>query len=262
MKLSHTILLLLAFPFCLSANTNSTSARINYIEQFSNAAMSEMNRSGVPASIILAQGIVESNAGRSQLSLESLNHFGIKCKNWTGRKVYYKDDDYDKDGNLIKSCFRAYDTVLDSYADHSDFLKNGRRYQKLFDLNPTDYRGWAYGLKECGYATNPKYATMLINIIEKYALFIYDLPHENVVAEVFPAPQPNKIDGIAQNHLPQPIDNKPIVNSLAILETPTYQLPNSSPKEESIPKKRITRKIAMIQVRAADRPMMHGISTR
>ncbi|MDZ7738573.1 MAG: glucosaminidase domain-containing protein [Bacteroidales bacterium] len=130
--------------------------------------MSEMRRTGVPASITLAQGIIESDYGRSRLAREANNHFGIKCHNgWKGRKIYHDDD-------RRNECFRSYKQVSESYYDHSDFLRQGSRYSFLFDLKPDDYKGWARGLKSAGYATNPRYARMLIDMISENNLHIYD----------------------------------------------------------------------------------------
>jgi Mannosyl-glycoprotein endo-beta-N-acetylglucosaminidase len=140
-----------------------------YILKYREAAISEMKRTGVPASVTLAQGIHESEAGQSDLVLRSNNHFGIKCKSdWTGETVSHDDD---KRGE----CFRKYDSPLDSYRDHSDFLKQNRRYAFLFDLSPEDYEAWAYGLKKAGYATNPQYPRILIKLIEDYHLQDYTL---------------------------------------------------------------------------------------
>ncbi len=139
-----------------------------YIEMYSDLAMREMIRTGVPASITLAQGMLESDNGNSGLARKSNNHFGIKCHNdWTGGKVHHDDD-------ARHECFRKYSTVYDSYVDHSDFLKNTPRYAFLFDLDADDYRGWAKGLKKAGYATSTTYADMLIRIIEENRLDRYD----------------------------------------------------------------------------------------
>ncbi len=148
---------------------------LRYIDRYRNVAMEEMIRAGVPASIKLGQAILESNAGRSELARKSNNHFGIKCgSNWTGETHAHEDDDYDEFGNLIKSCFRKYDSAKRSFYGHSEFLQKPR-YRFLFtDLNPQDFESWAHGLKTAGYATNPKYASILINIIRRYELFKYD----------------------------------------------------------------------------------------
>lgn len=142
--------------------------RSEYIEMYKDAAIKEMHISGVPASITLAQGILESGDGNSPLARYANNHFGIKCHTgWTG-KTFIQDDDA-KD-----ECFRSYKTALESFHDHSEFLKKNR-YAFLFKLKPTDYKGWAKGLKKAGYATNPKYPQLLIDLIEKNELHQYDL---------------------------------------------------------------------------------------
>lgn len=138
-----------------------------YIETYKELAMDEMRRTGVPATIKLAQGIHETLAGTSALVQKSNNHFGIKCKsNWTGESVSHDDD-------ARGECFRKYPSATDSYRDHSDFLKNSQRYAGLFQLDPADYAGWANGLKKAGYATNPKYPQVLIKLIEDYNLQQY-----------------------------------------------------------------------------------------
>ncbi|HEX5154641.1 MAG TPA: glucosaminidase domain-containing protein [Parafilimonas sp.] len=152
-----------------AAVTISTKAQNNeavdaYIAQYKQLAIDEMIRTGVPAAITLAQGILESNAGRCSLTQESNNHFGIKCKSdWTGNFVYHDDD-------IRHECFRSYGSAEESYRDHSDFLRTRPNYASLFNLDITDYASWAYGLKAAGYATNPVYATSLITTIEKYNL--------------------------------------------------------------------------------------------
>jgi hypothetical protein len=152
----------------VGAQTRWNAQYQEYVDQWSSVAIEQMNRYRIPASITLAQGLLESGAGRSELAREGNNHFGIKCHNgWTGPTVY-KDDDQRND------CFRSYKTARESYEDHSRFLVNGRRYQSLFSLKMTDYKGWARGLKAAGYATNPKYADRLIEIIEVYKLYEYD----------------------------------------------------------------------------------------
>jgi flagellum-specific peptidoglycan hydrolase FlgJ len=146
---------------------------LQYIEQFKGIAIQEMNLYGIPASITLAQGLYESGSGNSELARNANNHFGIKCtSDWTG-KSYYKDDDNKND------CFRVYDRPEDSFRDHSNFLKR-KNYAHLFELDKNDYKGWAYGLKSAGYATNPQYPQLLINIIQKYNLDQYDRPEGEV----------------------------------------------------------------------------------
>lgn len=138
-----------------------------YIDQYRDLAIQEMLRYNIPASITLAQGLLESGAGKSELVRKGNNHFGIKCHGWTGRTVYHDDD-------LTQECFRAYDNALQSFEDHSKFLVKGSRYRSLFSLKRTDYKGWARGLKAAGYATNPAYADRLISLIELYKLYEYD----------------------------------------------------------------------------------------
>jgi flagellum-specific peptidoglycan hydrolase FlgJ len=147
----------------------------SYIDNYKELAILEMERSGIPASIILAQGLHETNHGTSRLSIEANNHFGIKCKKyWQGKYYYHKDDDYDISGNLVESCFRAYDSAIDSYVDHSNYLVTSKFYSSLFKLKKDDYKSWAYGLKQCGYATDSLYAEKLVGKIEKYDLHHYD----------------------------------------------------------------------------------------
>jgi LysM repeat protein len=143
-------------------------SREEYIALYAELAVSEMARSGIPASITLAQACLESGNGNSTLSIKSNNHFGIKCKSsWRGKKVYHDDDERNE-------CFRQYNSVGESYIDHTDFLMNNTRYGELFTLKLTDYKGWARGLKKAGYATNPHYADHLIKIIEDHKLYLYD----------------------------------------------------------------------------------------
>ncbi|MDR0559797.1 MAG: glucosaminidase domain-containing protein [Prevotellaceae bacterium] len=140
-------------------------------------AVSQMRKSGVPASIILGQACLESAYGQSNLTRVAKNHFGIKCHNsWSGEKSYHDDD-------AKNECFRKYKNNEDSFIDHSDFLRYNSRYAFLFDLKPTDYKAWAYGLKKAGYATNTKYAESLIKVIEDNKLYLYD---QNVEIEAIP----------------------------------------------------------------------------
>lgn len=163
--------LLSTLLFALLSNlifAQSSDVVRKYIDTYKNAAIAEEIRTGVPAAITLAQGIHESGAGTSDLVLASNNHFGIKCNGWNGKSVSHDDD-------AKGECFRKYDDPLDSYKDHSDFLKNRKYYVSLFELDPTDYKAWAHGLKKAGYATNPKYAQILIKLIEDYDLQQYTL---------------------------------------------------------------------------------------
>jgi len=165
-KYIFSIILLVFTLFVTSQNKNQ--AYLNYIENYSQLAVIQQKEYGIPASITLAQGLLESGAGQSVFVRNSNNHFGIKCHDWTGEKVYHDDDEKGE-------CFRKYNNVIDSYRDHSLFLKNKPRYSFLFDYKPTDYEAWAHGLKKAGYATDPSYAYKLISIIENYELHKFDL---------------------------------------------------------------------------------------
>lgn len=161
--------ILFVLLLCASAFAQTSPAVRAYIDRFRDIAIAEELRTGVPAAITLAQGIHESSAGQSDLVTRSNNHFGIKCKTeWTGARVYHDDD-------ARGECFRSYDAPEQSYRDHSDFLKNRAPYQALFQLDPTDYEAWAFGLKKAGYATNPKYPQILIKLIRDYNLQDYTL---------------------------------------------------------------------------------------
>ena len=142
--------------------------RREYIRKWSETAVEQMIVSGVPASITLAQACLESANGTSTLARQANNHFGIKCRGWSGPAFRHDDD-------LKDECFRSYDNAEESFSDHSDFLRYNDRYASLFDLDPTDYKGWARGLKKAGYATDPAYAEKLIKIIEDYRLYEYDV---------------------------------------------------------------------------------------
>lgn len=160
------VLLLLA---SLGASAQSTNQHyLNYIATYSDMAVEQQRLYSIPASVTLAQGLLESAAGRSTLAREGNNHFGIKChRNWTGATMLRDDDAPDE-------CFRVYESAAESFRDHSLFLL-GRRYARLFDLDPTDFEGWARGLSACGYATDPNYADRLISIIRRYELYDFDL---------------------------------------------------------------------------------------
>ncbi|CCY64949.1 family 4 N-acetylmuramoyl-L-alanine amidase [Prevotella sp. CAG:1124] len=151
----------------LNAQLKWNSRYQAYIDQYKDLAIAEMLKYNIPASITLAQGLLESGAGMSELARNGNNHFGIKCHDWTGARTYHDDD-------ANNECFRAYRDVYESYEDHSRFLARQPRYRSLFRLKRTDYKGWAKGLKKCGYATSPTYAKQLIGIIELYKLHKYD----------------------------------------------------------------------------------------
>lgn len=164
---------------CVFTLFGSKKLTENYINKFKNLAVTEMYRTGIPASIKLAQGILESDLGRSPLASHANNHFGIKCgKDWIGTIYYKHDDDMDSTGTIIESCFRSYHNADQSYIDHSEFLihpAKKSRYGFLFELSTTDYVGWANGLKFAGYASDPSYPSKLIKIIENYRLYEYDI---------------------------------------------------------------------------------------
>lgn len=179
--------------------SQQSSARLEYIEKYKDIAIGKMESHGIPASITLAQGCLESGDGRSDLAVKANNHFGIKChKDWKGPSYYKKDDDPGK------SCFRKYDKVEESFKDHSDFLRYRDRYAFLFDLDVTDYKGWAHGLKKAGYATDPHYAQRLIKIIEDYQLYKYDRGEYSAKSasakghEVILPPSPSQLEAVKE----------------------------------------------------------------
>ena len=164
----YTKLILLSFTFLTTMSAYGKSDQEKYISQYAELAVKEMYRSGVPASITLAQGLLESGNGKSVLAVKGNNHFGIKChKGWTGKSMRHDDD-------RKNECFRVYDSPEESFRDHSDFLRYRDRYSFLFDFRITDYKSWAHGLKKAGYATDPSYPQKLIRIIEEYDLHKYD----------------------------------------------------------------------------------------
>ena len=163
--------LFLVLQTALSQSMSWNQRYQDYFNLYKDIAIEQMQKYHIPASITLAQGVLESGAGRSELATRGNNHFGIKCNGWTGRKVYHDDDERNE-------CFRAYDNVYESFIDHSVFLTTSKRYSSLFQLELTDYKGWAKGLKACGYATSPTYATKLIEIIQLYKLYQFDTAKE------------------------------------------------------------------------------------
>jgi len=173
MTKSFTLLLILLSGILVGQNLT----RDEYIEQFAPIAVQEMKDYGIPASITLAQGILESGDGNSRLASQANNHFGIKCHDdWSGKTIKHHDD-------RRNECFRVYDDPNESYRDHSLFLTERSRYSELFKLKPTDYKGWARGLKKAGYATDPKYADRLIDLIDRHELYRYDTNLDLVVPE-------------------------------------------------------------------------------
>lgn len=177
MKSKRIVLFVIAI--CTLTTTLNAETRKEFIRKYKHIAVKEMERTGIPASIKLAQGILESGCGASPLSTEANNHFGIKCHDWTG-DTFHMDDDMDNE------CFRKYTNPEQSWIDHSEFLMSRPRYASLFKLESTDYKGWARGLKAAGYATNPQYADKLIKIIEEEELYHYDhlVKHPSAVAQV------------------------------------------------------------------------------
>ncbi|NJK98956.1 MAG: LysM peptidoglycan-binding domain-containing protein [Bacteroidales bacterium] len=164
------LLYILLFSFLSLNSFSQKTNRITpaeYIKTYKDIAIEEMHRSGIPASITLAQGMLESENGNSSLAKEGKNHFGIKCHDWTGGKIYRDDDEKNE-------CFRKYKSEYESFKDHTDFLKGRSRYSFLFEYSSTDYKNWAQGLKKAGYATNPSYSQLLIKLIEGNKLYAYD----------------------------------------------------------------------------------------
>lgn len=209
------LLLLVAFH----SRAQDSEVIRNYINTYKDLAIAEMQRTGVPAAIKLAQGIHETTAGTSDLVLQSNNHFGIKCKaTWTGESVRHDDD-------LRKECFRKYSTAEASYRDHSDFLKGSPRYASLFQLDPTNYEAWAYGLKKAGYATNPRYPQIIIKLIRDYNLEDYTL----IALGKTPASETPLV-------LANTTEQKPIVAEPAVVKTEVVPVPEERKVPEMAPK--------------------------
>lgn len=185
----------------LNAQMKWNSRYQAYIDQYKDLAISEMLKYNIPASITLAQGLLESGAGMSELTRKGNNHFGIKCHDWLGATTYHDDDEK-------QECFRAYRDAYESYEDHSKFLARQPRYRRLFSLKRTDYKGWAHGLKSCGYATSPTYAKKLISIIELYKLYRYDdatkydrfMVERSAVKDISPNVRPHPIHRYNKNY--------------------------------------------------------------
>ena len=171
-KIKETVDPVKSKPTNPSTNVSYPTKIRQYINEFAEVAKEEMRLYGIPASITLAQGILESGAGYGELTQRSRNHFGIKCHDWKGARVYHDDD-------RSQECFRKYSIASESFRDHSLFLVNRSRYASLFKLKKDDYHGWAKGLRAAGYATDKKYPAKLINIIDKYKLYEFDNDHKN-----------------------------------------------------------------------------------
>jgi LysM repeat protein len=196
-------------------------SREEYIQKYYQLAISEMERSGIPASITLAQGCWESQNGNSILATEGNNHFGIKCKSeWKGKKIYHDDD-------AKGECFRKYVHAEASYIDHSNFLMAGSRYSFLFQLDPKDYTGWARGLKQAGYATDPGYAERLIKIIEDFKLYVYDEYGDNrqlaIIKQDPEKPKPVKSSIAKTTNVSRKIEMRNGLRSIVVGEGDTYE---------------------------------------
>jgi flagellum-specific peptidoglycan hydrolase FlgJ len=211
----------LAFASCRSARTTRTvvvadADASSYINKYSSLAISEMKRTGIPASITLAQGMIESDFGRSSLAREGNNHFGIKCHDdWKGPTMRHDDD-------RKNECFRKYSRAEESFRDHSDFLTKTPRYSSLFSLSQTDYKGWAHGLRKAGYATNPDYANMLIRKIEENKLYVFDNGRQPSVARTEDRKQTeNDVTGNA------PVYNTKVSSTVSVPEKPQRVMENN-----------------------------------
>lgn len=229
MKYNLFSLCLLSFLYLGVQAQKLNKDYLDYIDDFKDIAIREMERTGIPASIKLAQGILESGAGTSELARKANNHFGIKCGNdWRGKTHYRKDDDY-KNGRLIKSCFRGYKNPEASYVAHSEFLLDPRkthRYGPLFELDPTDYRGWAKGLKKAGYATSNTYSKKLIGLIEDYELYKFDHDQPSVIVDLVNS---------------EPETQKEIISELLLNNDVKYVLSQSGETVKSIAQRTDTR---------------------
>ena len=180
--LKYATLTALTLVLTINAVAQDRTTKEQYIEQYKQLAIDDMEKYGIPASIKMAQALLESDAGNSRLARQANNHFGIKCKkDWTGETIHHDDD-------APQECFRKYPSAQESFHDHSEFLDRSPRYQGLFELDPLDYKAWAYGLKAAGYATNPKYPELLIKLIEDYKLYLLD--KGEVAAVTYPIHKP------------------------------------------------------------------------
>ena len=208
MKLSIVVLLLVfLMPFSLLAQKTAT---LIYIDQYKDIAIKEMKRTGIPASITLAQGIIESNSGQSNLASNFKNHFGIKCKSdWQGETTYQDDD-------TKQECFRVYPTAIRSFIDHSDFLKSRPNYASLFELDPVDDSAWAYGLKKAGYATATDYPRKLLKVINEFELSQYNFPE---LAKEDSIETTNKVDTVIEASISLKKDTLPPVTTSAPVPT-------------------------------------------
>lgn len=223
------------FCICMwSAAHSAKDPALYYINTYADIAKKEMQRSGIPASIKLAQALLESESGKSPLATEGNNHFGIKCgRDWQGKTYYKLDDDADDQGNSIESCFRAFENAEESFIAHSDFLKDPRkahRYGFLFEIDRSDYRSWAVGLRNAGYASDPTYPDKLIRIIEKYELYKLDGTQVLYTSPSSPKQKEKKPDTpTIQKVEPKSEDNSEFANNRPSRlrpkpSTPTYEM--------------------------------------
>jgi LysM repeat protein len=195
-------------PVVSPSPVSVSGSAADYINSYKDLAISEMKRTGVPASITLAQGMLESDYGRSSLARIGNNHFGIKCHNdWTGMTIRQHDDRHNE-------CFRKYKRPEDSFYDHSDFLRSTTRYSFLFDLDPANYKAWAHGLKKAGYATNPDYATLLITKVEENNLSAYDRGYSGSVAK--------RMEKVQAENRPAAAKQQPVTSQPAAEESVTF----------------------------------------
>ena len=218
--IKYTLLFIALIAVTIGFAQQRQIAREEYIQKFYKLAISEMERSGIPASITLAQGCWESQNGNSRLATEGNNHFGIKCKaEWKGKKIYHDDD-------AKGECFRKYAHAEASYIDHSNFLMAGSRYSFLFQLDPKDYTSWARGLKQAGYATDPTYPERLIKIIEDFKLYIYDEYGDNrqlaSVKQEVERPMPTK-STMAKAAVSRKIEMRNGLRSIVVAEGDSYE---------------------------------------
>ncbi|MBP3426071.1 MAG: glucosaminidase domain-containing protein [Rikenellaceae bacterium] len=203
------VALLVVAGHSLCAQDRTTKEQ--YIEQYKQLAIDDMEKYGIPASIKMAQALLESDAGNSRLARQGNNHFGIKCKKeWTGETIHHDDD-------APQECFRKYPSAEASFHDHSEFLDRSPRYQALFELDPLDYKAWAHGLKAAGYATNPKYPELLIKIIEDNKLYLLDKGETTVVAVAEPAPVQPEPTPEPENIVTTPISQVDVDNYVLAL---------------------------------------------
>lgn len=221
-----------ALTFCGVTYAQSLDANyLAYIEKYHEIAIRQQRAHGIPASIILAQGLLESGAGRGRLATQANNHFGIKCHEWTGDRIYHNDDEENE-------CFRKYSRANDSFEDHSLFLVNRPRYRNLFSLNPTDYKAWAHGLRAAGYATDPAYAQKLISLIERYNLHEYDLAKRSLFA-----PKDERTPDVSSSNVSAQESARDIYRSnyIRIVVATSYDTFSSLAKELKISERRLRR---------------------